>query len=47
MNDEEKPKKKHPVLKVLLVILLIIIVAVGIGAFYLFNKYKEYSEEIA
>ena len=46
MNKEEKPKKKHPVLKALVIILIIILVLIGIGAIYLVQKYKEYSAEI-
>ena len=46
MNNEEKPKKKHPVLKALLIVLLVFIVVVGIGAIYLFSRYKKYTVEI-
>ena len=46
MNNEEKPKKKHPVLKALLIVLLAFIVVVGIGAIYLFSRYKKYTVEI-
>ena len=46
MNNEEKSKKKHPVLKVLLIILLIVIVMIGIGVFILFRQYKKYKIEL-
>lgn len=46
MNNEERPKKKHPVLRVILIILLIIIVMIGIGVFILFRQYKKYTIEL-
>ena len=46
MNNEDKPKKKHPVLKAILIILLVIIVLIGIGAIYLFTRYKKYTIEL-
>ena len=46
MNNEEKPQKKHPILKALLIILLVFIAVVGIGAIYLFSRYKKYSVEL-